>query len=508
MKIVVIEDEIRIREGISRLLQKMYQEDELAGTAENGKQGLELIQSVSPDVVITDIRMPLMDGLEMLTEAAAGGYAGKAVILSAYTEFDYARQAIRLGVSEYLIKPVVVNELSQALARIRRQLEEERRKKSLITLPEQLFSGVLWGNLKIDESMYGFLEERFGMRREESVAGICIYMGRHFIREKARIRRELSGILEETVPVKSCILENERERMLYLFLYGCKEGHQLERWFQKWLLGNRRERSYSLSAGWIETKGLEQVKKSMETLHRYMDWSITFGTEVMISYPKVTRLQTIPCVYPIETENRMKGAVCAANQVKITQYMQEFHDYFQQGNVYGPREVKECYVRFLWAVMNIAKEIGLLEAGKIKQQLLLEQVMSAKLSEELQAAADLLLDSFTAREAGDSTHLTVKKAQDMIHEYYQGGITLDEIAAKLKITPEYLGSQFHKEMGVTFSTYMKNFRIGKAKELLLGTQLKLYEIAKKVGYADAKYFSRVFREATGQLPADYRKTHQ
>lgn len=113
MKIVVIEDEIRIREGIGRLLHKLDESYELAGTAENGRQGLALIQDVKPDVVITDIRMPVMDGLEMLTEAVAGGFAGKAVILSAYTEFDYARQAIRLGVSEYLIKPVVVSELSQ-----------------------------------------------------------------------------------------------------------------------------------------------------------------------------------------------------------------------------------------------------------------------------------------------------------------------------------------------------------------------------------------------------------
>lgn len=94
----------------------------------------------------------------------------------------------------------------------------------------------------------------------------------------------------------------------------------------------------------------------------------------------------------------------------------------------------------------------------------------------------------------------------MIHEFYQSGITLEEIASKLNITPEYLGTQFHKEMGVNFSTYMKNYRISKAKELLCGTQLKLYEIAEKVGYSDPKYFSKVFKETTGQLPAEYRKT--
>lgn len=96
----------------------------------------------------------------------------------------------------------------------------------------------------------------------------------------------------------------------------------------------------------------------------------------------------------------------------------------------------------------------------------------------------------------------------MIHEFYQSGITLDEIAAKLNVTPEYLSMQFHREVGETYSSYLKNYRISKAKELLIGTQKKQYEVAKEVGYADSKYFSKVFREYTGYSPAEYRKSHK
>lgn len=96
----------------------------------------------------------------------------------------------------------------------------------------------------------------------------------------------------------------------------------------------------------------------------------------------------------------------------------------------------------------------------------------------------------------------------MIQEFYQNGVTLEEIAAKLGITPEYLGTRFHQEVGMTFSAYIKDFRMKKAKELLIGTNLKLYEIAEKTGYSDPKYFSRVFKETTGMLPAEYRKIHK
>ena len=98
MKFLIVEDEIRIREGIRRLLPKLDAENEIAAEAENGEQGLALIQRVQPDVIITDVRMPVMDGLSMLEEAYREGCAAKAIVLSAYSEFEYARSALRLGV--------------------------------------------------------------------------------------------------------------------------------------------------------------------------------------------------------------------------------------------------------------------------------------------------------------------------------------------------------------------------------------------------------------------------
>ena len=153
------------------------------------------------------------------------------------------------------------------------------------------------------------------------------------------------------------------------------------------------------------------------------------------------------------------------------------------------------------------KRAWILKNDTLKQQKLLEMIMGAKRREELLEVMEFLFTNIRpAEEEKEITHLTVKRVKSMIQEFYQSGITLDEIASKLNITPEYLGTQFHKEMGITFSTYMKNYRINKAKELLCGTHLKLYQIAAKVGYSDPKYFSKVFREVTGQLPADYRKT--
>ena len=154
-------------------------------------------------------------------------------------------------------------------------------------------------------------------------------------------------------------------------------------------------------------------------------------------------------------------------------------------------------------------EIGLIDYSSLNQRAILDGIMGSRSRRELESIAENIFAFLTAgKEKENQEHLTVKRMKSMIHEFYQTGITLDEIARRLDVTPEYLSSQFHKVTGETFSAYMRNYRIQKAKELLLGTQMKLYEIAEAVGYSDGKYFSKVFRECTGCLPAEYRKRNK
>ena len=135
--------------------------------------------------------------------------------------------------------------------------------------------------------------------------------------------------------------------------------------------------------------------------------------------------------------------------------------------------------------------------------------MGAKTEKELQGSMEGLFACMSMTGRGmEAVSLAVKKAQSIIHEFYADGITLSEIADRLNLSQEYLGTQFHREVGENFSAYIRNYRLLKAKELLIGTQLKQYEIAEKVGYADAKYFARVFKECVGMSPAEYRKSNR
>ena len=488
----------------------MGEDYEFAGSAENGKTGLELIQKEQPDIVITDIRMPDMSGLEMLQEIRAQGNSVKTVVLSAYSEFEYARQAMRLGVTEYLLKPVSVDEFSRAMDAMKTKIQKERsvQPKALGTL-EQIMSAILYGQLELDKSLEEYLTGQYDIQPDHTIVEVCIYLGNQYKDKVKRVQKEWENLLKAKGDLHFGMVQADYEQTLMIAIYQFQNIQELERRIQCWLL-QKADRLEIGSVGWVEAKGIKSLKTAFDTLYQYMDWNLTLGRDVLIAYPKILQVQTSVCVYPIELENRLKTELCLGNMEQVKKIAQKFYKYFSGGKLYTPKDIKECYIRFIWAVINITKEINLLDYVNLNQQEILDKVMGAMLFQELEGAVEGLFGQICLEEEQEdgTAHLTVRRMKSMIHEFYQSGITLDEIALKLNVTPEYLSMQFHKEVGETYSSYMKNYRVGKAKELLVGTQMKQYEIARQVGYTDSKYFGRVFRECTGYSPAEFRKTYK
>ncbi|HHV13612.1 MAG TPA: response regulator [Clostridiales bacterium] len=512
MRIVVIEDEIRIREGICNLLGKMFPQHTVVGDAVNGEEGLELILAEKPDLVITDVKMPVMDGLTMLSILYDRKIKYKAIVLSAYAEFSYAQQAIRWGVSEYLVKPLVVNDFVQAIKNMEIQLEEaEKQNPVAFDRLDNILLGIIFGGMVIDENLENFVESKYGIRNDTMFGEVQVYLGKRYEEELEAAKRNLENFFTRREGLNYSLLEIPKDRILLAVLYGYEDQQEIERWFQIGIVSQNRNRNAAESNyGWINAAGMKELRVNYHILLQHMDWNVAFGSNVMISYPKVLNVSTTLCVYPIDIENRVKAALCSFHRSKVYQCMEQFTQYFEKGNVYEPKNIKECYVRFIWAMINVGKEISILNHEQLEQKKILQKIMSSINKEELRDVMEeiyLCIKDDQYEEKNDLS-LNVKRAENMILEYYKTGITLEEIADKLNLTPEYLGMQFHQEKGVKFSTFIRDFRIMKAKELLIGSKMKVCEVAEKVGYSDSKYFSKVFRECTGQLPAEYRKTNK
>lgn len=512
MKIVIIEDEIRIREGIVNLIHKISDQYVIVGEGENGVEGLELIIRESPDLIITDIKMAEMDGLEMLQSLKDKNIPFKAIVLSAYTEFSYAQQAIKLGVSEYLLKPISVGDLTTSLENITIQLEQQRKNrgehyKSLQKL-ENIFYNILLSGTVVDEELLLFMEKTYQLKEDSHYIIMPIFLGSQYDQYRDKIIKDMKKILKDQYIGEHRLLDMPHNKMLLLIIYAYAEEHIIKQYFQHQVI-KRIKRDYCNACfGWSSFQGIMLMKDRLQMLLKHMDWCITLGDDVIISYPQVTCVQTKVLTYPIEIENQMRVTMCAMNPKKLNKVIDNFCQSFMDGNLYSPKEMKESYVRFLWSMINVAKEIGFTLQKDFEQQELLKRIMSSMTYSELNHTLHEVVSMMSNDgEEENQLSLTVQRAKRLVHEFYSQGITLDEIAMKLKITPEYLGTQFHKELGVNFSAYIKNYRIQKAKELLIGTQLRLYEIAEKVGYNDSKYFSQVFKECTGHLPTEYRVMH-
>lgn len=197
MKIAIVEDELRIREGLARLIRKINSSYEIVGEAEDGLAGVRIITRQRPELVITDVRMPDLDGLEMLRRLREKSIRVKAIVLSAYSDFSYAREAIKLGVNEYLLKPVNIGDLTLALKRVEEQIALERgprRKEEGLTLEGVLYSLIL-GGAGVDEDLRSFLTQRWGVKTEGAFALAAIYLGSSYESEAKVVKNRAESIL-------------------------------------------------------------------------------------------------------------------------------------------------------------------------------------------------------------------------------------------------------------------------------------------------------------------------
>ena len=506
MKIIIVEDEIRIREGICNLVERINDNYEVVAVASNGREGYELICRHSPDVVISDILMPEMNGIEMLERLKSEGKMPSTILISAYSEFSYAQTAIRLGVREYLTKPVTIDELTSALSRLENETEpNDSVPESLSSLSTVIFA-VLNGIVDVSGEMNSFLLNRYNIDENTNFTIMTAYLGYYFEENASKVKKTIEQMVSVYEEQKSIIVEMPNDMSLVTIMYDTDNQEYIERSMQD----NIRKNSVSLQRvcmGMIATEGIGNIQSSYKLINSYLHWNMIFGYDVLIIFPQITKIFAEKSVYPAEIENKMIAALYAKDRAGAMREVKRFEDYYFCGRLYNPVEVKEAYSRFIWAARETGKDVGEADLPEAMQKNLIERIDNAKSSREMKDILDMVFgEMLKDKNDEDGIGLTVKKTIKMIHDFYKDGITLDEIAGRLNITPEYLSAQFQKEMGLNFSSYIRNYRIGKAKHLLVGSNMKVYEVAKQVGYQDSKYFSRVFRQVTGQKPDEYRKT--
>ncbi len=513
MKIAIVEDELRIREGLARLIRKINSSYEIVGEAEDGLAGVRIITRQRPELVITDVRMPDLDGLEMLRRLREKSIRVKAIVLSAYSDFSYAREAIKLGVNEYLLKPVNIGDLTLALKRVEEQIALERgprRKEEGLTLEGVLYSLIL-GGAGVDEDLRSFLTQRWGVKTEGAFALAAIYLGSSYESEAKVVKNRAESILGTAPGFEHRLLELPGTSRLVVAAFNFEAERALRDWFDRSFLPRLKEASRNgICVGWAAFKNIARLKDTMHELDACLDWNIVLGGEHLLVWPDVNGKSSHPLAYPISIESAVRSALSVHDRGRYEEGIAELMRYLRGDNIHAPREIKSVLVRFVWSVLNTAREIEYETYASLDQQKILERITFAVTWPELEQAGNILLRLFPRDEGGEAPGNVsiVRRAKNLVRELYAQGISLGEVALKVNVTSEYLSAQFHRATGVTFSSYIRDYRLKKAKELLIGTNLKLHCVGEQVGYGDAKYFCRVFKEATGLNPSEYRKANR
>lgn len=504
MRIVVIEDEAPIREGLEKIISKINKKYVVVGTAVNGAEGLQMIRELEPDLVLMDIRMPEMDGLTMLKKVRELGILCKAIILTAYSEFSYAQQAINLGIEGYLLKPLRVNELSTILDNVEKKIEEER--DTYISMDTVLMKGLM-GYLEITEDLKLKLIHQHNLHLDQPVYLFVTYLGDAFEEYQDTVKEMLVGFrLKAHQMFYSHIIKIAGHQEILVLIYGLEDPKALRKEIEMRAIPRLLEQLPGLIFAWKEAPNMEKMHLFMKQLDEKLDWNLIFGPKVLITVDKIGEVHTVPIVYPKDLENRAKQALINRQPVSFRECVTELCGGFQK-ELHRPKDIKEACIRFCTALLSVAQKYGY--QPELLEQSVMQNIANATSWVEINEGIYRLFHNILAshQEAAGAGNPLIQRAMEMIRQEYRYGLTLEELSKKLFVSEEYLSGQFKKTTGKTFTETIRKIRLEKVKDLLVHSNLKLNQISYMVGISDPKYMSKMFREEYGILPAEYRKMH-
>lgn len=524
-KVVIVDDEIVVREGIRNTFPWEASDFTLCGEAPDGEMALSMLQDLKPDILVTDIRMPFMDGLQLARKVAQTMPWMHTVILSGYDDFQYAQEAISIGVKEYLLKPVSAQKLEETLKRVAEKISEERaRQADLDLLRGQVASTAHYAREQLlVRLLEGGATKTLGAQAQELHMDL---QARHYL------VMLLGGIVPEqrlmTQGVVQRLIEGMGKRAycawmhgeLALLLLGEDEGkidaEELE------------EHAYSLAAALTHETGqsdillpsiaigapvsrLEELPKALVSAQAILQSIQGQGRRIVGSadvdlsaYTKLMEGEMLPLHEKLRYATKKESEAIVA-------------DYFSSMGARATQSIvvlNYMLMDTLLAATRIVKQCGG-DPAKVLPGHLMQEGALLRLSETpekaQEAGAEIVAAALAFRDAHSFSRYgeVLRKARAYIEENFgRPEITLSDVAGHVALSNNHFCTVFSQEMGRTFTEYLTDVRIDKAKELLRTSAKRTSDIAYAVGYNDPHYFSYLFKKNEGMSPRDFRKKEQ
>lgn len=543
LKIFLAEDEVIVRETIKRMIPWEDLGFELVGEAADGEMALPLLLRQKPDLLITDIKMPFMDGLTLAKVAKKEIPGLKVVILSGYDDFNYAKQAINIGVEDYLLKPITKNALIERLTEIRSRYEHEKTQKEYYEKFHREMQAYEKNSSRdfFEALVSGSMDMMEIYRRSEKLGLDIVAEAYNVLIFTMNCEEDFSGQREgyseweaESLELLEEFFSENTSAMLFrcnIFSYGVlikgqKETieentrscvSEIQRIFDR----KEQKRQWFVAAG-EPVERLSQIQKSYYSASRAFSQRYLYDENILY-YDEMASMEK-KNVTEDDSTYLQKVDVNALNPAILQKFLSNglleetenfVKDYFYaigqeplESLVF--RNYVTLNVRF--SVMSFLKEIGC-DTRTLEQEDT-EDVLSesSKSLENAIAYAEKIISQAIAlrdQNSGNKNRSILKTAVDFIDSHYmEEDMSLNKAANAANVSANHFSALFSQNMGQTFIEYLTNLRMNKAKEYLRCTSMRSSEIAGEIGYKDAHYFSYLFKKTQGMTPSNYRKARE
>lgn len=530
MKLMIIDDEVMIRKGIRTSIQWEDYDIEICAEAKNGKEGLQKAIKEKPDIVLVDIRMPVMDGLEFADILKDELPSAKIVIVSGYDDFAYAQRALKIGVSEYLLKPVGAEELIELVVKLKTQIQQETNamekdyqfeqlwKENVQLIRNKFINSLLRDEAAIDQS---FLKKAAQLQvpldgpHYQVIAididELALIADVDDVKEREWILISVANIAEEVLEAAyRCFVYPGDAGGLVAFLnMPADHRHQLLPLCEKIQAYVRKYMKLSTTIGiGEELDALGHASLSYQQAIAALREKVYRGKAQIIRYHRENHKESQPIAFiPTEDEKRLLQALTSMDRDRLESELDHVFDTFAQSRT-PFQHVQMICVKWLLQGVSQLEQIGVrIPDDQTSLQQPYEEMQKYETLQDLKdwvIAQCRLMISLMEHYKKDRYKDIVAVAMQYVDQHYGEKIRLEDAANSAFVTPNYFSRVFKEETGEHFTLWLNKFRIEKAKAFLDDPSLKIYEVSDRVGYYDYKYFTQMFKKYTGYTPKQYR----
>lgn len=534
IKVLLVDDEPIIVRGLKKLISWDSLDCEIIGEAYDGEEALEFIRENKPDIVITDLLMPVMDGMELVKNVYEDGLSAKIIILSGHGEFELARNALKYGVFEYLLKPVTKEQLAETISKILGKIKidiihSEKMEKmkaqwheNLPLLRDKLVLDVIRGEIHDRELVYKKAELLDMEFRAAGYNVLAIQLINHNIgddvktsEEKILVKFVVENIASEVIDRRLAGYTTVAGDTLYILTFIRDQGFSNSILFAvadeiRNCVLEYTNTSVSIGIGRFYSD-IADVEKSFEEATQALKSRFLFDNTNIIHINNILPKNGKGSHYPEAAEKEALDVLTYGAEFNASELAVRLVGAFLENSGKNPEMVINFSNEFLIQLERSLRSMGCnVEMHQSELRNECERINRMESLQELQKwfagklenARMSVLNMRKARE-----YDAIREAKNYIDSKYSEDLTLNRVAGKVYMSPTYFSSIFKSRTGVNFCDYLSKVRMDNAARLLKDSGYKTYEVSEVVGYKNPRYFSDAFKRYFGLTPTEFREKH-